>query len=82
MRKHISQAEARRLKRRVAELEYAMDDRDTVVERYHLTNWDMGDTSRILPEVKTAMKMNFRVEVVADGNLLKTYAVRRKDQQG
>lgn len=84
--KHISQREARRLKRQVIKLERelraALTDRDVVVERRSLTNWDMGVGSKLVEEVRTIQRLNYRVEVEASGDAtgLRTYAVRRKDQ--
>lgn len=80
MRRHISQAEAYRLKRRVAELELEMGERDFVVECYHLTDWQEPNGA-LVSQVRMATRMNFRVEVEMYGDLLRTYAVRRRDQQ-
>lgn len=65
MSKPISQREARRLRKRVNELEKENSqlryDRSTTVECHNLGYWDVGQ--EFFRAVKTAMSLDFIVEI-------------------
>jgi hypothetical protein len=81
--KPISQREAQRLRKRVAELERLnrglRGSADEVLEKRHVSNYDQAFQA-MQRDIETARRLGFRCEVepTTDKSVLALYAVRRK----
>jgi hypothetical protein len=79
---HISQAEARRLKKRVEELEDRDRRRNNAFVRdypggVHLATITYGDPTEHIPTVvRTSRKLGHAVVLVDDGHVVRLYAVK------